>query len=86
MLYRLATSTGNLLDDTSLIEVLQHTKETSAEVQEKLETAELADQRISSACEEYRPVATRGSLLYFLVVDMASISPMYQVGLPSFQR
>jgi len=84
LLYRLASSTGNLLDDTSLIEVLQNTKETSAEVQEKLETAELADQRISAAREEYRPVATRGSLLYFLIVDMAGINAMYQVSLQQF--
>ena len=84
LLYRLATSTGNLLDDTSLIEVLQNTKETSAEVQNKLETAAEADKRISAAREEYRPVATRGSLLYFLVVDMAAINPMYQVSLQQF--
>jgi len=84
LLYRLANSTGNLLDDTSLIEVLQNTKETSAEVGAKLEVAEQTDKRISSAREEYRPVATRGSLLYFLVVDMAAVNPMYQVSLQQF--
>ena len=53
LLYRLATSTGNLLDDTSLIEVLQSTKTTSAEVQSKLETAAQTDARINAAREEY---------------------------------
>ena len=39
LLFRLANSTGNLLDDTSLIEVLQTTKTTAAEVKEKLANA-----------------------------------------------
>ena len=84
LLYRLANSTGNLLDDTSLIEVLQMSKETSIEVSAKLETAKETDARISAAREEYRPVATRGSLLYFLIVDLAGINPMYQVSLQQF--
>ena len=84
LLYRLANSEGNLLDDTSLIEVLQLSKTTSIEVTEKLDNAAETDARISSAREEYRPVATRGSLLYFLIVDMASVNPMYQVSLQQF--
>ena len=39
LLYRLANSTGNLLDDVELIEVLQNTKTTGIEVQEKLANA-----------------------------------------------
>jgi len=84
LLYRLANSTGNLLDDAELIDVLQQTKETGMEVQEKLLNAEDTDKRINTAREEYRPVATRGSLLYFLVVDMAAISNMYMVSLQQF--
>merc|ERR1719197_1321029 len=49
LLYRLASSTGNLLDDTSLIEVLQNTKTTAAEVSEKLANAAEANERIGAA-------------------------------------
>jgi len=84
LLHRLANSTGNLLDDAELIEVLQQTKITGIEVQEKLANAAETDKRISTAREEYRPVATRGSLLYFLVVDMALINNMYMVSLQQF--
>jgi len=84
LLYRLATSTGNLLDDTELIEVLGVTKVTAGEVKEKLQNAAEANERISLAREEYRPVATRGALLYFLIVDMAAINVMYQVSLQQF--
>lgn len=84
LLHKLATSTGNLLDDVELIEVLQKTKATGVEVQEKLANAAETDKRISGAREEYRPVATRGALLYFLVVDMAAIDNMYMVSLQQF--
>ena len=84
LLYRLANSTGNLLDDVELIEVLQNTKTTGIEVQEKLANAAETDKRMNVACEEYRPVATRGALLYFLIVDMAAINNMYMVSLQQF--
>ena len=62
LLYRLANSTGNLLDDVELIEVLQKSKLTSVEVNEKLTIAFDTDIRINTAREEYRPAARRGAL------------------------
>ena len=84
LLYRLANSTGNLLDDVELIEVLQKSKTTAVEVNEKLTIAFDTDIRINTAREEYRPSARRGALLYFLVVDMAAINNMYMVSLQQF--
>ena len=79
LLYRLANSTGNLLDDASLIEVLGTMKKTAGEVKEKLSNASTAGERITFA--EYRPVATRGALHYFLFVDMEAINILYQLSL-----
>jgi len=84
LLYRLANSTGNLLDDVELIEVLQMSKSTAVEVNEKLTIAVDTDIRINTAREEYRPAARRGALLYFLIVDMAAINNMYMVSLQQF--
>jgi dynein heavy chain len=84
LLYRLANSTGNLLDDVELIQVLQVSKTTSVEVNEILTIAEDTDIRINTAREEYRPAAKRGALLYFLIVDMAAINNMYMVSLQQF--
>ena len=59
------------MDDDELIEVLRISKITSAEVNEKLEVAAETQTKIGNAREEYRPVAFRGSIMYFLIVEMS---------------
>ena len=72
---------GNLLDDSELIGVLAVTKATAGEVNEKLAGASTTKSRISEACEEYRPVAHRAQLIYFLVAQFSTINCMYQTSL-----
>ena len=84
LLFRLANSSGNLLDDTSLIDVLADTKKTSKEVGDKMKGANEAEVRIVQACEEYRPVATRGSVIYFLIAELREINVMYNTALAQF--
>ena len=72
---------GNLLDDTELIGVLAVTKSTAAQVNQKLLGASEARRRISEACEEYRPVARRAQILYFLILQFSVVNCMYQTSL-----
>jgi len=84
LLERLSKTEGNLIDDTELIEVLNSTKAKAKEVQQKLFEAKEKQEDISEKREIYRPVATRGSLLYFGIVEMSMVNWMYNTSLTQF--
>merc|ERR1719399_310316 len=77
----LSESSGMILDDQVLIDTLASSKKTSIEVNERVALAEKMGIEIQIACNRYIPVAVRGSILYFVIADLALIDPMYQFSL-----
>ncbi|ORZ39411.1 dynein heavy chain and region D6 of dynein motor-domain-containing protein [Catenaria anguillulae PL171] len=77
----LYNSQGNILDDEELILTLNQSKVTSSAITDRLVQAEQTERAINTAREKYRPVALRGSILYFVVADLAEVDGMYQFSL-----
>ncbi|KAH0505566.1 Dynein heavy chain 6, axonemal [Microtus ochrogaster] len=88
----LFTSEGNILDNEELIDTLQDSKAsgslsiTSGAIKTRLKEAESTELMINIAREKYRPVATRGSVMYFVIASLSEIDPMYQYSLKYFKQ
>ncbi|XP_030637646.1 dynein heavy chain 11, axonemal [Chanos chanos] len=84
LLTRLSAAESNFLGDNVLVEKLETTKHTAAEIEMKVLEAKVNEVKINEAREHYRPVAVRASLLYFIINDLNKINPMYQFSLKAF--
>ncbi|XP_070572584.1 dynein axonemal heavy chain 10-like isoform X2 [Ptychodera flava] len=84
LLRELATSTGNMLDNTELVQTLEDTKSKATEVSDKLKLAAKTAIDIDKLRDGYRPAAKRGAILFFVLAEMALINSMYQYSLASF--
>lgn len=79
--YYLCYFQDNILSDTALVENLETTKRTAAEIQQKVAEAKITSEKIDEAREHYRPAAARASLLYFILNELNTINLVYQFSL-----
>jgi dynein heavy chain len=70
--------------DETLINKLQSSKKFAAEINQRVKDSKITEAEIDKARESYRPVAFRASLLYFCILDLSLIDPMYQYSLQWF--
>ncbi|PNW78281.1 hypothetical protein CHLRE_09g403800v5 [Chlamydomonas reinhardtii] len=84
LLFNLANATGNILENIELIEGLEETKRTAVEIEEKVKLAKQTEIQIAKAREVYRPVATRGSLTYFLIDNLNALDRVYHYSMANF--
>jgi dynein heavy chain, axonemal len=75
-----------ILDEDTLINVLENSKATSKEINQRISTALIVEEEINQTRNQYRSVAIRGSILYFVIADLAGIDPMYQYSLSYIKR
>ncbi|KAH8862654.1 Dynein heavy chain 6, axonemal [Schistosoma japonicum] len=79
-------SEGNILDNEDLINTLNESKIKSSEITKRLTEATITEQKITLARSKYLPIASRGSVMYFVITTLADIDPMYQFSLKYFKN
>jgi dynein heavy chain len=84
ILEQLANAEGDVTENIALIENLEDSKATSIEVAEKMIIAKETEVIIEVASERYRPVANRGSLMFFLLGDLFKVHTFHFYSLNSF--
>ena len=84
LLTRLSNAGDDILSDVALVENLEYTKKTAADIEIKVQEAKTTSIEIDKARELYRPVAARASVLYFILNDLFKINPIYQFSLKAF--
>lgn len=76
----------DILEDEELILTLDQSKQTAIAIGERKAEAEITAAKINVSREKYRTVARRGSVLYFVISNLALINEMYQYSLEFFNR
>lgn len=85
LLQELSSKTvAQLLETDDLIEKLAASKQTSAEIAKNQAESKVTEKEIDETRESFRPVAFRAQLLFFCIVDLNIINPMYQYSLQYF--
>ena len=82
----LHSSQGNLLDDDRLIQTLENSKRKASEIKKRVSSAEKTENELGEKRKVFLPLAKRGSLLYFVGADLASVDSMYQFSLGWFME
>jgi len=84
LLQQLQEAEGDILENIELIESLEFSKKLSTEIKEKVEIAKATEIDINVSSEHYRPAASRGALVFFLMNELYKIHSFYKYSLDSF--
>lgn len=71
-------SLEQILDEDTLIDILEDSKKTSGEINIRMADAKEVEITINETRSTYTTIAIRGSVLYFVIADLAGINSMYQ--------
>lgn len=84
LLQQLQEAEGDILENIELIESLEFSKKLSTEIKEKVEIAKATEIDINISSEYYRPAASRGALVFFLMNELYKIHSFYKYSLDAF--
>lgn len=77
-------TSGDLLENKDLIVGLENSKVVSEQVSIAMAEAKKAEEEINISSELYRPAATRGSLIFFLMTELYKLHSFYLYSLESY--
>ncbi|KYN09877.1 Dynein heavy chain 7, axonemal [Trachymyrmex cornetzi] len=80
----LSVAKGNILEDEEAIDILMVSKNLSDDIQVKQAATEVTEKSIDAARLQYQPIAAYSTILFFTIVSLANIDPMYQYSLMWF--
>eukprot|EP01052_Picozoa_sp_SAG31_P000010 SAG31_NODE_1_length_62978_cov_30.836130_10_plen_3970_part_00 len=84
ILYQLASAKGDVLEDDDLLEMLSELTTESKAISAKMTEVQTKALQIRSSRDMYLPVAHRSSLVFFSLLKLFHVSPMYNFGLNLF--
>jgi dynein heavy chain len=84
ILRQINDSGDDILENEEIIITLEASKMTSQTINKGMADAKETAEKINISREGYRPIAQRGSILYFVIASLSLIDPMYQYSLEFF--
>ena len=79
-----SSGSENILENKSLIDSLNETKEKSKTIEDALEQSSLLQKSLDEQREAYRILASKGSTLFMIISDLQKVNNMYLFSLSSF--
>ncbi|GJQ81468.1 btv [Trypoxylus dichotomus] len=86
LLEDLANSSGNILENKSLLESLNETKASSNAISEALQQSSEVRQKLSEEYEIYKDISAFGSSLYFAIVEFSKMNVLYSISVHSYTK
>lgn len=80
----LAESTGNILENTALLDSLNKTKFESNSIAQSLKESEALNIKLDEERDIYRGLAGKGAEIYLLINDLYKLNNMYKFSLAFF--
>ncbi|XP_036230121.2 dynein axonemal heavy chain 7 isoform X1 [Bactrocera oleae] len=75
------SSAENILEDETAVQILSSSKALANDINEKQIVTEATERQIDIARLSYVPIAAHSTILFFTIVELANIDPMYQYSL-----
>ncbi|KAI4463438.1 dynein heavy chain family protein [Holotrichia oblita] len=86
LLEDLANSSGNILENKSLLESLNQTKASSNAISEALTHSNEVRQKLAEEYEIYKDISAFGSSLYFAIIEFSKMNVLYSISIHSYTK